>query len=199
MKISRERFFKKAGELFDEYNLIYINLATVLAGKIHYGQTRSTGEGYFEHLIRVAYSVMVFGRQPMAYQVIVALLHDAIEDCILPKNLIKVVFDEGIDSAVRILSKKVCIYNDSGMVIDKQKMSDEKYFSQICLSPAWIREIKIADRLDNINSMHVWKKSRQRKYLQETETYILPIATMTYSPLSRKLEKKYEELKKKLL
>ncbi|OGZ97145.1 MAG: hypothetical protein A3I44_05085 [Candidatus Sungbacteria bacterium RIFCSPLOWO2_02_FULL_51_17] len=136
------------------------------------------GERYFEHCRRVAIQVVCWGSHD-ADEVTSALLHDCIEDCYPPQDLLEGVFPKHVVQAVETLSKVTRVFDECGAIIKKRKKSAEEYWGGIREAPVWVRRVKLADRLDNLRSMHVWQDARKQKYLLETETYILPIARMT--------------------
>jgi len=69
----------------------------------------------------------------------------------------------------------------TGMVKEKRKKSLDVYFGGIATAPILERRVKLADRLDNLHTLDEWKQERIAKYLDETRTYVLPIAQFTES------------------
>lgn len=102
----------------------------------------------------------------------------------------KALFGEEIAQGVKILSKVIAVYDEfTGEVKEKTRIDDDDYFQRIKNAPECIRRIKLCDRLDNLNTMTVWDEARQRRYLIETERYILPIARMTDEELAQVIKR----------
>lgn len=175
-----------------------ISYAYWLAKETHRKQTRDQGERYFEHCRRVACFLLEYGKTDEE-EIILALLHDCVEDGFIPDGLIQEMFGRGIAQALAILSKIDPVYDrTNGSVVEKKKKVLAKYFLEIQKAPPSVRLVKLADRLDNIRSMNVWPSARQEKYLLETRTYILPIAHKTDWRFANALEEECEKISKEL-
>ncbi|KKU50741.1 MAG: hypothetical protein A3H69_00260 [Candidatus Sungbacteria bacterium RIFCSPLOWO2_02_FULL_47_9] len=170
------------------------NLAGILVCKRgHRSQRRDGGERYFEHCRRVTL-ILLETDSPNAPQIISALLHDCVEDCFIPRDIIRDLFGDGVASAVEVLSKKTPCYDKSnGSIAEKKKKSTDEYFGALRASPEWVRTVKLADRLDNLRTMHVWSKERKQKYVVETLQYIIPIADETHAALAILLKNECEK------
>lgn len=144
------------------------------------------GERYFEHCRRVALQVVEWGSHD-ADEITAALLHDCVEDCHPPQGLLESLFPAAVIDAIGILSKKTPTFDAYGGVKSKRKKSQDEYYAAVASAPAWVRRIKLADRLDNLRSMHVWSHARKQKYLGETDAYILSIAKATDEKLYQAL------------
>lgn len=114
----------------------------------------------------------------------------------MPPGLLYAIFGGEMARAVATISKTTPVFDDhSFVVISRKKKNLDDYFGCITRSPLFLRRVKCADRLDNLNSMHVWTPERQMKYIKETRQYVLPLAYDTDSGLAAALEKacgKYE-------
>lgn len=157
-----------------------------LAKEMHRKQKRDGGERYFEHCRRVALLLLEWGTSD-GDQLSAALLHDCIEDCYPPRDLLEKLFPKTVIDAIIVLSKVGPIFNSNGMIIEKKKKGADAYWQGIAASASWIRLIKLADRLDNLHSMGVWPKERKQKYIAETEKYIMPFARSTDTAIADKL------------
>lgn len=187
--MNRKEFFTKINGFVSAEEHVRISQAYWLAKEIHRNQKRDGGERYFEHCRRVA--LYLIENDPGAYgerraspasanEIIVALLHDCIEDGFIPKDLLEKLFGSEVAEAVEKLSKVIPVFDEeTGAVKEKIKKNLDEYYQKIAESPVWIRRIKFADRLDNLRSMNVWPEKRKQKYIAETEKYILPIACET--------------------
>lgn len=218
--MNKKEFFEKIGAIVknDPGNnrIQKIQRAYWLAKTVHKGQLRDGGDRYFEHCRRTALLfiehinfikkesgnldrfMIVANRNFNSYSfeqiIMMALLHDCIEDCYMPEGLLE---NECFDFvSVKELSKVRPIYDPlTGSVTDKIRKTDNEYYAEIDCS-VFARYVKILDRLDNLRSMQVWPKERQLKYVAETEKYILPIAKKTDETLFKKLLVEIEKNKK---
>lgn len=213
--MNRKEFFEEIQCAVNNEDLPKIQLAYWLAKSAHRGQNRENGERYFEHCRRVACSYVEYMSKsdyargfmwryfPDTWRydsaVIIALLHDCVEDCFIPNGLLETMFGSDITNGIDKLSKVKPIYDaQTGRVIKKMRLGDSRYFRIISKSELMIRFIKLTDRLDNLRSMReVWPKERQERYILETEKYILPIAKATDEKLFEALKTEIEKSKRK--
>lgn len=192
--MNRKQYFEKlhlAG-VRDRLDLERLEDAYWFAKAVHRGQNRDAGERYFEHCRRVALNLLKFGGTS-ANEMIVALLHDCIEDCFFPERVLRRQFGDAICEAVYTLSKVRIAPGETPGQVYKVKKDIAVYWQGILQADAMIRRIKIADRLDNLRDMHIWPEARRKKYIRETKQYILPIARATDGQLAEILEGKISE------
>ncbi len=190
--MNRKEFFEKISEVVPKKDLPKIQQAYWLAKNAHRGQKRESGERYFEHCRRVAI------RQQRAKAIIIALLHDCVEDCFIPRDLIKKIFGDYVSNGVNILSKvKPASFDDRTGQIKKVRISDKEYFQNVAAASTAIRLIKLGDRLDNVSTLNKRLRYKQQEYIAETEKYILPIAKKTDKELHRLLSEEIAKIKKK--
>ena len=144
------------------------------ARKKHERQKRKTGEPYDQHPIRVA---LKLNELHADYETIcAALLHDVIEDCDVSVEKIAERFNENIANLVDGVTK----------ISTKDKNSKTLPYIQtinklILTIPDDVRSIiiKIADRLDNMETIHGHKEEeKRRKIARETLDVYVPIATL---------------------
>ncbi len=110
----------------------------------------------------------------------------------MPPGLLRVMFGDEMARAVAAISKSVPVYDEHSLtVISRRKKSLDDYFSGIRKAPVFVGRVKCADRLDNLRSMGVWPVERIKKYLLETEQYILPLAREVDSILFTELQDKW--------
>src|SRR3989344_3832185 len=192
--MNRKQFFEGLkGLVTDIDEMRQIHWAYWLAKSAHRNQERDTGERYFEHCRRVAIAFIEHRKTIYCKDnycpsddnyfldddsyIIIALLHDCVEDCFLPEILLSRLFDEYIASSIEMLSKIKIKQNPRNGEIKKARKSDKKYYNKIRKSDPGTRIVKCLDRLDNLRTMQeVWARSRQEAYMAETKKYILPIA-----------------------
>ncbi len=146
-------------------------LALPVARKLHDGQHRKSGEPYFTHPLKVCSTLISYGVDDDV-TLAAALLHDVLEDCgeKLPNGGTDLVDEYGIDpeivEIITLLSKR------SGL-------NDEelgKYFRKIEKNPK-AALIKLADRLHNSGSLYTFTDEKMRKYLRETDLFLIPMGS----------------------
>lgn len=186
--MNRETFFDTIHGTVDASELTIISRAYEFAERVHQGQVRDSGERYFEHCQRVA--VFLAGLPLVAVDdIVLAFLHDCIEDGFMPPGLLRATFGDNMARAVATISKNTPLFDEHSLtVISRRKKDIDDYFFGISKSPAFVRRVKCADRLDNLLSMGVWPPERKKKYILETERYILPLACDTSMMLAAYIE-----------
>lgn len=188
--IGRKEFERRLREKADltpkEFQLIM--LAYRLSKYGHRNQERDDGERYFEHPKRVALILIDENTDFMPLRpemVITALLHDIKEDSfILTWEDIEMIFGKNVRKMVETLTK------DRNL---EKELRDEFYFKRLAAASSRIKNIKLADRLDNVRHLAGCSLEKQRRYLKETEEFFLPLAEKTnwllFSLLKRECEK----------
>jgi|GEM_PF-1460123 len=175
--LNRERFFELLNHLspIDREKVV---VAYWLAKNAQRGQTRDGGERYFEHVRGVALLLIENGYSD-AEIIIKALLHDLIEDTETPFSIIIMLFGKEVFESLLLLSKNEPVFDESGTVIRRIKLSDEVYYGNLVGAAQSDRLVKCADRLHNLLSMGVWPRLRQIPYAIHTEKFALPLAMET--------------------
>lgn len=135
--------------------------AFVFAYYGHQGQVRDGGEPYFEHPKAVAR--MIFSDLSIWdwKYIVLALLHDIMEDSyIMSWQRVDINFGVDILQGLHLLTK-----------------TSDDYFDKLMYSGTK-REltVKLCDRLHNVRTLDQCTPEKQVEYLQETETYCLPMA-----------------------
>lgn len=117
---------------------VRLDTAIMMAAQAHAGQLDKSGEAYILHPLRVMNAVRHFGEDAM----IIAVLHDVVEDCgILLSNLRIIFGDEiadGVDSVSRRGFEPKEIYREFIRRADQNRLG---------------REVKIADIKDNLSRL----------------------------------------------
>lgn len=152
--------------------------ADAFAAKAHAGQTRNTGDGTAEDVPYIVHPRAVrdilLHEHPNAalhepWLLATALLHDVLEDCEVHPDELTAAFDSNVCAAVRALSKEM------RMTPGATKTPDQ-YWTVLAQSPLVVRQIKAADRIDNLRSCLRWHRDDiAAKYLIETPVRILPM------------------------
>ncbi len=161
-------------------DVVQITRAFGLATKAHKGQySVNRYEHYIGRSLRVA---LILAEELKIHDtdlVCAALLHDAR----IPDEDLKE-FGERVYSTLSAIDSWA-----------KEKASEE-YFASMTKAPKDARYIKLAERLDDIRSMKGQGfKDKVTKYKEETQKYVIPIATATDDKLAFKLSVALYELK----
>lgn len=148
-----------------------VMLALPVARKLHDGQYRKSGEPYFTHPLKVCSTLISYGIDD-DITLAAAILHDVLEDCSdrLPGGGQDLIDEYGIASEIvdiiTILSKR------SGL--NDQELG--QYFRRIEKNPRSAL-IKLADRLHNSGSLYTFTDEKMRKYLRETDLFLIPMGS----------------------
>lgn len=149
-----------------------INRAYIFAMKCHGGQLRASGDPYYSHPVEVA-SILVEMR--LDWQtIVVALLHDTVEDTVATLDDIKRLFSPEVAKMVDGVTKLTRIeYQD-------EKSSQAENFRKLVLAMSEdirVLLVKLADRLHNMRTLHFIPKPEKRlRIARETMDIYAPLA-----------------------
>ena len=129
----------------------------------HHGQKRRQGSPYYEHPWAVA-AILAEKGFDYRYQ-LTALFHDLLEDSDITVKEIEEQSDIQIAEAVVLLTKE-------------QGYSMPEYINRIKRNEL-AKAVKLDDRLHNLSEAGVTDLAFQRKYIEETKTWYLPLAKAT--------------------
>lgn len=163
---------------------------------------RDAWERYFEHLREVV-NVVLQLKNPTIDKVIIALLHDSIEDTNIDYHTLKVLYWEKIALSVQALSKRdECEYSAIESMTAKEVRNKDyfshlesfysmkKYINELAIND-WLSfsdevlneitlnsiEVKLADRIHNLSTQwNVEKIDKVERKVEETKKYFLNIA-----------------------
>lgn len=138
----------------------------------HRTQVRKSGEPYFLHPARVAQMTAESGLD--VETVIIALLHDVIEDTEVTKEEMRREYGDWLAEVVDGLTKVVS--NRQKQI--KRPIAVETYRKLISSTIKDLRtlQVKIFDRLDNMRDLGYLSRLRQRAISQETMNVYMPMA-----------------------
>jgi GTP pyrophosphokinase len=177
--------FPKAGfatllKFFDANtdDVVKLTRAFGLATKVHMDQLLNKSELYINHPLRVALILVEELQMRDVELACAALLHDA-SDKIQDGELKE--YGERVYSIVRAASGQA---------------STEEQFAAMSKAPKEVKYVKLAERLDSARSMknHAFR-DKMIRFKDETEKYVVPIATATDDRLAFKLSVALYELK----
>lgn len=118
---------------------------------------------HISHPIRIASTLIFLGVKDNEI-LIGAILHDILEDTsITEEELLSKFNKEAVDIIVR--------------VTNKADMSKEEYYEQISKNPK-ATIVKLADRCHNVSTMNHFDLNKIKKYIRETEDYVLPLCSI---------------------
>ncbi|MBQ9934373.1 MAG: HD domain-containing protein [Lachnospiraceae bacterium] len=175
MYVMKRSFKELISVMKENHKVVYegiIRKAYDYADKKHEGQVRKTGEGYIMHPLRVAYLVASWGSE--SDMVIAALLHDVVEDCDTPLEEIQDLFGVQVAEMVDTLTAvNEDIEKAKGMTKEEiDNMSDARLIRKIS-KKALI--IKVADRIDNLNTISTFPIDKQLKKAYDTRKILMPM------------------------
>ena len=141
------------------------------AAKAHLGQQRHSGDPYITHPLAVA---KILAQMHMDTQtLIVAILHDVIEDTAIEKNVLTDIFGPEIAELVDGMSKLTQIQFQS-----RAEAQAENFRKMLLAMAKDIRIIliKLADRLHNMRTLAVVPPEKRQRIARETLDIYAPIA-----------------------
>jgi len=155
---------------YNETNTDIIDLAFEYAKKAHEGQMRTSGEPYFNHPIRTAYTLAQWGLDIPT--ITAGLLHDVPEDTELTINDIYTEFGKEIANLVEGITKLGTIkyrgYRRYAENIRKMFVAMASDIRTVF--------IKFADRIDNLHTLNVLPLVKQQRIAKESLEIYSPIA-----------------------
>jgi len=126
------------------------------ADEFHAGQRRKTGEEYIWHTVRTAMEVSRFGRIIDWASIEASLLHDTLEDTHYTYPQLRGEFPEAADLVLALTKIK-----------DSRVHTYQKLF-RFVLQDIRVLLVKLADRLDNLESLTVFKRDKQVRIARES-------------------------------
>jgi RelA/SpoT family (p)ppGpp synthetase len=161
----------RAAEYLGEDDLRRIRDAYRFGDEAHLGQFRSSGEPYISHPIAVA--EILAGWKLDADTLMAALLHDVIEDSAVAKQILAERFGQAVAELVDGVSKL-----DRVEFASKEHQQAESFRKMLLAMARDVRVIliKLADRLHNMQTLHVLPAARQQRIARETVDIYAPIA-----------------------
>lgn len=133
-----------------------LDKAVLVADRLHAGQKRKSGEDYIVHPLRTAMEVSRFGRIVDWASVEASILHDTLEDTDYSYADISCDFPDAA-KLVQALTK----------IKDSQEMTYKKLFNYV-LKDIRVLLVKLADRLDNLESLNVFSREKQMRIASES-------------------------------
>ncbi len=150
-----------------------VHRAYAIGAAAHEGQRRLEGEKYINHPLAVA--GLLAELKLDSSTIIAAILHDTLEDTHLTKS--EMVAEFGVEVAELV---------DSVSKIDKLKFDSPQHAEAENLRRMFLASasdlrvilIKMADRLHNLDSLHVHRVEKRQRIVDETRDIYIPIANL---------------------
>ncbi len=164
-----QRLLKKRKDVSMEL----VKKAYIVAHDAHEGQTRKAGGPYITHPVSVAVRIAkIDGDQE---SIIAALLHDTVEDTPVTLSKIKKEFGKEIAFLVDGLTKlnKGIFRNEDFR--DEHIETIRKWLIAINCDLR-VAVIKLMDRIDNLESLAVFRREKQERIAQQTLDVYAPVA-----------------------
>ena len=146
---SKQEFLKGLQEINPSYDIELIEKAYDLAGKMHQGQLRKSGEPYLIHPVAVAKILAELGMDDQA--IVAGLLHDVVEDTDYTTEQLREDFGDDIELLVDGVTKLGSLKYES-----KEERQAENLRKMFLAMSKDIRVliIKLADRLHNLRTIN---------------------------------------------
>jgi guanosine-3',5'-bis(diphosphate) 3'-pyrophosphohydrolase len=148
-----------------------VRRAYAIGAAAHHGQTRKSGEPYITHPIAVATLLADMGMD--VETICAAILHDALEDTPLERDVIASEFGEAVAELVDGVTKL-----DKLQFADRQEAAAESFRKMLLAMARDLRVIliKLADRLHNMRTLDSMLTEPRRRIARETLDIYAPIA-----------------------
>lgn len=145
--------------------------AYVVAEQAHAGQMRRSGQPYITHPVEVARILAEVGMDHES--IMVALLHDVLEDTDVDKDFLDKNFGSSVAELVDGVSKLTQI-----KFVSRQEAQAENFRKMLLAMVRDIRVIivKLADRLHNMRTLGALPREKKRRIARETLDIYAPIA-----------------------
>lgn len=171
MTYTFEMLLEKINSSDKKYDVDKITSAYNLANDAHDGQKRTSGEPYISHPVAVAYILLDYMMDTDT--ICAALLHDVVEDTIIPLETLKKQFGEDVANLVDGVTKIGLVPLNT-----KEEQHAENIRKILMAMSKDIRVIiiKLADRLHNMRTLVSRPADKQRKTSVETMSFYAPIA-----------------------
>ncbi|TSC52685.1 MAG: (p)ppGpp synthetase, RelA/SpoT family [Parcubacteria group bacterium LiPW_41] len=182
--LGRVEFMAKLEPIMSPKELEAIETAYILSKYGHRGQERDDGTRYFEHPKSVAHILIEELKVNDAQTIIMALLHDVLEDShILSPYRIELNFGKEVVIGLKLLTKKpkegyfkrLSIYGDNKTIL-----------------------VKLCDRLHNLRTLKNCTREKQKTQIEETRNHLLPLVSLLTKRLPKKDKWRGEYLHKQI-
>jgi len=158
-----------------------VEKALEIATKAHKGQIRDGGGKYLNEHIYYVTSLLYEGfknDKDIEDLVVLALLHDSVEDGGIKVSFIEKTFGKDIADTISLLSKTP-EEEEQSQTQDQKYMVTQNYLNRLSEN-RWAVIVKMYDRIANVNSITkdtvALKPEKYMRYLKETKNLFIPLA-----------------------
>ena len=168
---SKKEFLNNLIAMNPAYDIELIGRAYDLAGKMHQGQLRKSGEPYLIHPVEVAKILAELGMDDHA--IVAGLLHDVVEDTDYTTEQLQEDFGDEIELLVDGVTKLGSVKYES-----KEERQAENLRKMFLAMSKDIRVliIKLADRLHNLRTINYMTQDKIQEKCKETLEIYAPLA-----------------------
>ena len=154
------------------YDIVRIREGIDLAVSSHNGQMRRSGEEYVCHPLHVACILVEIGMDSDA--VVAGLLHDVVEDTDIELSEIVRRFGQDVANLVDGVTK---ITKMTFSTREEQQAENVRKMLLAMAKDVRVMIIKLSDRLHNSSTLYTFTPKKMRKYIRETDLFLLPMAS----------------------
>lgn len=166
-----DKFAESLSSYLEPEQVNQVCRAYYYAEQAHEGQYRRSGDPYIIHPLAVA---RILSDMHMDHQsLMAAMLHDVIEDTLVPKEALAQQFGETVSELVDGVSKLTHIKFESQA--EKQAGNFQK-MAMAMAKDIRVILVKLADRLHNMRTLDSLKPEKKRRIAKETLDIYAPIA-----------------------
>ncbi|HXW00209.1 MAG TPA: GTP diphosphokinase [Anaerolineae bacterium] len=156
----------------------FIRRACVLAQQAHQGQTRASGEPYFQHSLAVA---NILAELRMDHETIAAaILHDVLEDTPITLEEIETQFGSSVAKLVDGVTKmgQIQEFRGQNKKSKKERAQAESLRKMLLAMVDDVRVvlIKLADRTHNMRTLAYLREDKRQRIARETLDIFAPLA-----------------------
>jgi len=128
-----------------------------IAHQVHNKQTRSDGiEPYINHPVRVSSLIeKLFPHYASEVTLSAAILHDTLEDC-SKTNVVSVykrIYEESNETVAAYVDMLTKSRNQKFVLPHQKELLQKRYFAKLMIAPNQVIIIKLADRIDNLQTI----------------------------------------------
>ena len=173
--MTSQRLLEKAQTYLPPDKVALVRDAYEFAAKAHEGEKRVSGDPYIEHPLQVALTLADL--QLDASSLAAAMLHDVVENCDVPNIDIETRFGSEVAKLVDGVTRLGKIAW-AGEDIARRESQAKNLRKMLVAMAEDIRVvfIKLADRLHNMQTLHVMLPEKQARIAQETMEIYAPLA-----------------------
>ncbi len=173
-----ESWIKSIADGRKSSELDFIRHACELAQQAHHGQTRASGEPYFQHSLSVA---NILAELRLDYETIAAaILHDVLEDTDVTLEELEAEFGRTVAQLVDGVTKmgQIQEYRGQSKKSKKEQVQAESLRKMFLAMVDDIRVvlIKLADRTHNMRTLHHLREEKRKRIARETMEIFAPLA-----------------------